>query len=301
MKSESRKDLIEEIHKILKVKHSPLNPTQKSSTKRKRSTSIASKKSKNNRKSPKTTPKKRQLKDLAFSKNQNYSSKYKFQTPKKKSKMKKKSKKIPKIDLSNFSEKKAYVTKLLSEINSLDEKLKIEEQNLITEEDDLIHIDNNTPLNSTPKTDKLTKEQQENFEKKIENFFLKQDSVLKEKSKNINSSPISPRSNSKRKSSSSKQKNPYIRPTKSSQKLLESVMKRKRQKEEESVNFTKRKILQRTQDFYSKYEILSVYDEIIKSLKLPKVSYGFRPKKKKLSKLIFPLKILFFYCLKKLF
>jgi hypothetical protein len=33
-------------------------------------------------------------------------------------------------------------------------------------------------------------------------------------------------------------------------------------------------------DFYSKYEILTHYDNIIKDLKLPKVNFGFRPKVK---------------------
>lgn len=73
------------------------------------------------------------------------------------------------------------------------------------------------------------------------------------------------------------EKKHFIRPTKSSQKRLELAMKKKKM---ESVSGSKRRIYQMDQDFYSKYEVLSIYDNVIKDLKMPKVAYGFRPRKK---------------------
>lgn len=75
----------------------------------------------------------------------------------------------------------------------------------------------------------------------------------------------------------SMEKKHFIRPTKSSQKRLELAMKKKKM---ESVSGSKRRIYQMDQDFYSKYEVLSIYDNVIKDLKMPKVAYGFRPRKK---------------------
>ena len=86
-----------------------------------------------------------------------------------------------------------------------------------------------------------------------------------------------------KKSKRSKSSNaPVVRATLTSKRRIE---KARREKMGKNLNLIETKILagrgskSGNHDFYSKYDILSKYKNIVNDLKLPKVSFGFRPKK----------------------